>query len=140
MRRTNDSTLRMLLLVGLMSAALSAGAALADEAKPADAKKTEIPAAAKAEGEQIWTTRCALCHGAGGKGDGVAGAALNPKPRDMTDKKWQTSVDDARIETAIVKGGQAVGLSPLMAANPDLEGKPDVVRALRAKVRSLGAK
>lgn len=99
-----------------------------------------IPAAAVTEADQIWTTRCSLCHGAGGKGDGPASAPLNPKPRDMTDKKWQASVDDARIETVIVKGGTAVNLSPMMAANPDLESKPDVVKALRAKVRSMGAK
>lgn len=99
-----------------------------------------IPAAAVTEADQIWTTRCSLCHGAAGKGDGPASAPLNPKPRDMTDKKWQASVDDARIETVIVKGGTAVNLSPMMAANPDLESKPDVVKALRAKVRSMGAK
>ena len=40
----------------------------------------------------------------------------------------------------IVEGGQAVGLSMLMTANPDLASKPDVVQALRAHVRSLGAK
>ncbi|MEB2283730.1 MAG: hypothetical protein B6D46_15790 [Polyangiaceae bacterium UTPRO1] len=99
-----------------------------------------IPAAAVTEADQIWTTRCALCHGAGGKGDGPAAAPLNPKPRDMTDKKWQASVDDKHIELVIVKGGQAANLSPMMAANPDLEAKPEVVKALCAKVRSLGGK
>jgi hypothetical protein len=49
-------------------------------------------------------------------------------------------VDDAHIELIILKGGPAVKLSPMMAANPDLESKPDVVRALRAKVRGLAAK
>jgi len=99
-----------------------------------------IPAAAVTEADQVWTTRCSLCHGAGGKGDGPASAPLNPKPRDMSDKKWQASVDDKHIELVIVKGGPAVNLSPMMAGNPDLESKPDVVKALRAKVRSLGAK
>lgn len=99
-----------------------------------------IPAAAVTEADQIWTTRCALCHGAGGKGDGPAAAPLNPKPRDMTDKKWQASVDDKHIELVIVKGGQAANLSPMMAANPDLEAKPEVVKALCAKVRSLDGK
>jgi hypothetical protein len=106
----------------------------------ARAQAEDIPAAAVTESDQVWNTRCSLCHGAGGKGDGPASAPLTPKPRDMTDKKWQTSVDDKHIEIVIVKGGPAVNLSPMMAANPDLEAKPDVVRALRAKVRSLGAK
>jgi len=117
----------MVLGVGLGSAAM-AGAA------------DNIPAAAATEADQVWSTRCALCHGAAGKGDGPAAGPLNPKPRDMTDKKWQASVDDAHIELVIVKGGPAVKLSPMMAANPDLESKPDVVKALRAKVRGLGAK
>jgi hypothetical protein len=100
----------------------------------------DLPAPAVKEAEQVWTTRCALCHGAAGKGDGPAAGPLNPKPRDMTDKAWQSSVDDKHIELVTVKGGTAVKLSPMMAANPDLESKPDVVKALRAKVRSLGAK
>ena len=109
-------------------------------AMTATAYAEDIPAAAVKEADQVWTTRCSLCHGAGGKGDGPASAPLNPKPRDMTDKAWQSSVDDKHIELVIVKGGTAVKLSPMMAANPDLESKPDVVKALRAKVRSLGAK
>ena len=79
-----------------------------------------------------------LCHGAGGKGDGQAAAALNPKPRNYTDKAWQATVPDAEIEKAILEGGAAVGKSNLMPPNPDLKDKPDVVRALRAKVRSFG--
>ena len=106
----------------------------------ADAKETEIPAAAVAEGNQMWTTRCSLCHGPAGKGDGPMAGSLNPKPRDLSDQKWQGSVDDVRLETVILKGGTAVNLSPMMAANPDLESKPDIVRALRAKVRSLSGK
>jgi high-affinity iron transporter len=104
------------------------------------AQAADIPAAAVTEGEQVWTSRCSICHGAGGKGDGPASGPLNPKPRDMTDPKWQGSVDDKHIQTVIVKGGPGVNLSPMMAANPDLESKPDVVKALVAKVRSLGAK
>ena len=92
------------------------------------------------DGKALYTKSCVSCHGATGKGDGPASAPLNPKPRDLTDKKWQASVDDAHIETVILKGGAAVKLSPMMAANPDLESKPDVIRALRAKVRSLGGK
>ncbi len=120
--------------------ALILGLTMVALALAARAYAEDIPAAAVSEADQVWTTRCSLCHGAAGKGDGPAAGPLNPKPRDMTDKKWQASVDDKHIELVIVKGGTAVNLSPMMAANPDLESKPDVVRALRAKVRSLGAK
>ena len=125
------------LILAVLAVGAAAGGTVSIAAEP---KKTDIPVAAVAEGDQVWTMRCSLCHGASGKGDGPAAGSLNPKPRDMSDQKWQGSVDDARIETVILKGGPALKLSPMMAANPDLESKPDVVRALRAKVRSLGGK
>ena len=103
-------------------------------------RAAEAPPAAKQEAESIYKSRCALCHGATGKGDGPAGAALNPKPRDMTDPAWQKSVTDEHIEKIIVGGGPAVGMSPMMAANPDLANKPEVVKALCALVRGLAPK
>ena len=32
-------------------------------------------------GKQVFQTTCAMCHGAEGKGDGAAGASLNPKTK-----------------------------------------------------------
>ncbi len=81
--------------------------------------------------------RCVACHGEGGKGDGVAGAALTPKPRDFTEGAWQDKVDDAHIKKVIGEGGGAVGLSPIMAANPDFDDA--TLDALVAKIRGLKA-
>jgi len=120
------------LVVAALAAAMSLIAGLA--------QAQEIPAAAKAEADTVWQQRCTTCHGTAGKGDGAAAAALNPKPRDFSLADWQKSVTDEHIEKVIVGGGQAVGLSMMMTANPDLAGKPDVVKALRAHVRELGAK
>jgi caa(3)-type oxidase subunit IV len=78
---------------------------------------------------------CASCHGDGGKGDGAAAAALDPKPRDFTDAGWQDKVDDEHLKKVITEGGAAVGLSPLMAPNPSLN--PEQVDALVAKIREL---
>jgi mono/diheme cytochrome c family protein len=39
-------------------------------------------------GHKVFTTNCAMCHGNEGKGDGAAGAALNPKPRNLVEGKW----------------------------------------------------
>lgn len=39
-------------------------------------------------GKKVFKTNCALCHGETGKGDGAAGAALVPKPRDLVEGKW----------------------------------------------------
>lgn len=99
------------------------------------------PAAAatpEAAGREIFNTRCSTCHGASGKGDGIAGAALNPKPRDWTDKVWQKATTDDQIKKVIVEGGQSIGKSPLMVANPDLKDKPEVVTELVKIVRSFG--
>jgi mono/diheme cytochrome c family protein len=37
-----------------------------------------------AKGKGLFSTTCVSCHGAEGKGDGVAGSSLNPKPRNFT--------------------------------------------------------
>jgi mono/diheme cytochrome c family protein len=70
---------------------------------------------------------CAACHGALGKGDGVASAALNPKPRDFsvgvfaidTDKDGKTGTE-TDLSNVIEKGAAAFGGSPLMAARADI--------------------
>lgn len=41
-----------------------------------------------AYGAKVYATNCAMCHGAEGKGDGAAGGALNPKPRNLVEGKW----------------------------------------------------
>ena len=64
---------------------------------------------------QLYQNYCASCHGAQGAGDGPAGMALNPKPRNLTDVAWQESVDDERIYTVLEKGGTAIGISATMA-------------------------
>lgn len=81
---------------------------------------------------------CAACHGATGAGDGAAAVALVPKPRSFGDKEWQASVTDEHLAKVIVEGGPAVKLSPLMAANPDLADKPEVVAGLVQMIREFG--
>ncbi len=83
---------------------------------------------------------CAMCHGPGGKGDGQAAASLTPKPRDYTDAAWQASVSDDDIRKIILGGGQAVGKSPMMPAQEQLKGRPEVVDALVRIVRGFGPK
>lgn len=39
-------------------------------------------------GGKLFATNCAMCHGNEGKGDGAAGAGLNPKPRNLVEGKW----------------------------------------------------
>lgn len=114
-------------------------------AAPAPATAAATAAASAAAGDpaaqaaEIFTQRCATCHGADGSGNGPAAAALNPKPRNYADAAWQASVTDEKLATTIVKGGAAVGLSPLMPPNPDLEAadKAPIVAEIVKKIRSF---
>jgi mono/diheme cytochrome c family protein len=99
-----------------------------------------VPEAVMKEAQEIFGTRCSACHGASGKGDGPGSAALNPKPRNLSDPAWQKSVNDDYIEKIVLYGGAAVGRSPMMPGNPDLIAKPDVVKGVRATVRGLAQK
>lgn len=96
--------------------------------------------AGDAEAKTIFDQRCTPCHGASGKGDGSAAAALNPKPRDYTNAEWQKSITDDDLKKVILKGGKAVGKSELMPPNADLETKPAVVDGLVKIVRGFGKK
>ena len=123
---------------GKVGAALILAICMCDVARTARAAEP-VPPAAMQEAQDIFKSRCTMCHGPTGKGDGAAAAALNPKPRDLSDPAWQKSVTDEHIEQIILGGGPAVGKSPLMPANADLRTKPDVVKALRVLVRNFGA-
>lgn len=106
-------------------------------AKPAGgASGKDSPA--MAEARQIFGVRCAVCHGQDGRGNGPGSAALDPKPRDYSDMAWQKSVTDEEIKKVIVEGGPAVGKSVLMAPNPDLGQKPEVLDAMVKLIRSFG--
>ena len=66
------------------------------------------------KGKTLFDQNCAMCHGATGKGDGAASAALNPKPRNLADKAYVGKLKDQDIANVIKNGGPAVGKSPLM--------------------------
>ena len=69
-----------------------------------------------AKGKVTYTNTCVTCHGAGGKGDGVAAAALDPKPRDLSDPNYVSGLSDEHLKKVIAEGGAAVGKSPAMPA------------------------
>ncbi|MFI5322564.1 MAG: c-type cytochrome [Thermodesulfobacteriota bacterium] len=69
-----------------------------------------------AKGKETFQNTCASCHGPEGKGDGVAAAALNPKPRNLSDAAVMSTITDDTLHKAISEGGASVGLSPMMAA------------------------
>jgi len=95
----------LLALIGLSYSALAgAGTEGVDHAKmhehgaatatgghwmaPEDAAKRPNPVAAdrasRQRGRKLFAANCASCHGRAARGDGPAGAALNPRPADLT--------------------------------------------------------
>jgi mono/diheme cytochrome c family protein len=111
--------------------------ATATATTPTTAAPPSAPANAAAEAKGIFNTRCVVCHGDHGAGDGPGAAAIVPKPRAFADAEWQASVTDEHIQKIIVEGGPAVGKSPGMPPNPDLQDKDEVVSELVKVVRSF---
>ncbi len=62
-------------------------------------------------GQPHYDAQCASCHGAEGRGDGPAGAALDPPAADLT----ETELTAEEIYIITRDGGPALGQSPLMA-------------------------
>jgi mono/diheme cytochrome c family protein len=60
---------------------------------PATEKAKKSPGGNAANGRKLADVNCQSCHGPGGKGDGPAAAALNPKPADWTSDKVQKESD-----------------------------------------------
>jgi mono/diheme cytochrome c family protein len=89
------------------------------------------------EAQELFSTRCAVCHGAQGAGDGAGSAGLTPKPRNFQDKAWMTSVKDDYIINIVKSGGSAVGKSAAMPPNPDLADKTELLQALAQHIRSF---
>lgn len=94
--------------------------------------------AAAFEARSLFQSVCATCHGPDGKGNGVAAAALDPKPRNYTDKAWQASVTDDDLRKIILFGGAAVGKSAVMPGTPQLKDKPEQLTALIQIIRAFG--
>jgi len=90
-----------------------------------------------AKGKASFDQMCVSCHGVSGKGDGAAAAALSPKPRDLTDKKYVSGLKDDYIKKLVKEGGQAVGKSPLMPPMGSALKDADIENVI-AYVRSLG--
>jgi mono/diheme cytochrome c family protein len=140
-----NTTLISILALALAAACSKPSPASSDQAEPqpgvppaggTTASAAPGGAGNGAKAKEIFANRCTPCHGPEGRGDGPASASLTPRPRDFHDKDWHASVDDKHIETIIKFGGAAVGKSPAMPGNPDLND-PVVVAELRTLIRNF---
>jgi mono/diheme cytochrome c family protein len=66
------------------------------------------------EGKKIFTQRCWGCHGLTGHGDGPAANSFEPKPRNLSDANYVSTLTDERMFRTISEGGAAMGKSPFM--------------------------
>jgi len=75
-------------------AAVTAAWAQGEWKAPADAKATKNPVKGVGNAKKNIETNCVTCHGASGKGDGPAAAALPPpKPADWTSARIASETD-----------------------------------------------
>ena len=98
-----------------------------------------------AHGQALYATHCAICHGGGGAGDGVATPALNPKPRDFRDARFYIDTngnnrtgEDVDLARVILNGPAAFGGTREMIGWRDALSDRDV-RDLIAHIRTLAA-
>jgi mono/diheme cytochrome c family protein len=79
-----------------------------------EAEQVKNPVAASAEsvanGGKLYRQYCAACHGKEGKGDGVGGAKLDPKPSNLTDTDWKHGQTDGEIFLVIHDGAKDTGM------------------------------
>lgn len=113
-------TLLMSLAVATSLVACSGGEepAPAPEVKPVAEVKPEAkpePVVAAFDAKAEFDKTCSTCHGTSGLGDGVAAAALNPKPASFADASFWEAATAESLHAVIKTGGAANGKSPLMA-------------------------
>jgi len=96
-----------------------------------------------AHGQTLFANQCALCHGGGGHGDGLATPALNPKPRDFTQGRFYIDAnannrtgEDVDLARVILHGPRAFGGTLAMPAFEGALSESDV-RDLIAHIRTL---
>ncbi len=138
-REAAFSSLFLLLLASTACNQHSASNSAAQTSEPVTATPPPAPPPPNpaADARKLFDTKCVVCHGNHGAGDGPGAAALNPKPRAYADPAWQASVTDDQIKKTIVEGGAAVGKSAAMPSNPDLADKPEELAALVKIVRDF---
>jgi len=96
-RSRTFQVLGFVLTCGFLLGGTTAALAQTPWVAPAAEKPRKNPFAndhkAIARGEEVAKLNCVGCHGAKGKGDGVAAVALNPKPADWTSGTVQADTD-----------------------------------------------
>ncbi len=119
----------------------AAAPVVAAAAVPAEyaGKQSPIPAgdaAAVAAGQKLFVENCGTCHGETGHGDGAAAAALEPKPRNLTEPGYIAGLSDDRLYWRISEGGASGPAGSAMPAWKTILKEEQIWQTI-AYVRSL---
>jgi mono/diheme cytochrome c family protein len=90
------------------------------------------------QAQVMFDTKCAVCHGIDGAGNGPSADSFDPRPHNYTDPAWQASITDDQIKDIILKGGANLGKSVAMPSNPRLRDRPEVLDGLVKIIRGFG--
>ena len=74
------------------------------------------------KGKGIYTSNCASCHGENGAGDGAAGAALNPPPRNFVDinaQQWKIGKKITEMYVTLEEGIAGTGMASFSNLSPE---------------------
>jgi mono/diheme cytochrome c family protein len=102
---------------------------------PASAKDVKNPYSGKSsisKGKSIYKTRCTVCHGEKGKGDGPAGKALKPPAADHSSALVQSQTDGELFWKISEGRGPMVGWK-LILSEEDRWHVVNYLRTLKAK-------
>ena len=72
------------------------------------------------KGKKLFETNCVSCHGESGKGDGIASASLNPKPRNFTELTgWTNGPKLTQIYKTLQEGVQGSAMASFSSIPPE---------------------
>lgn len=84
-----------------------------DDVKKIGKNPLAADAGAAEKGKALFAANCASCHGAEGNGDGPAGAALDPKPRNLHKAgEFKYGAGDLSVFRTIKYGVDGTGMAP----------------------------
>ena len=112
----------------------------ADQIDAAKAMKNPVPATPEsaAKGKAVFEGKgtCFTCHGMSGQGDGEAGAALDPSPRNFSNTQWQDLRSDGEMFWIVQNGSEGTGMisyNPAMITDEESWQAINYVRTLKGQ-------
>ncbi|MBI4519468.1 MAG: cytochrome c, partial [Gemmatimonadetes bacterium] len=86
---------------------------------------------APAAGREIYRVRCAICHGAGGRGNGPAAAGMNPRPTDFANAAQRTATSDFAVGEVVEHGRRGMPAYGRMLTRVQIDSVVAYVRTLQ---------